>query len=220
MKTKTYPVRIGRCILGQAFTGTGVVFMLHANIGLEPWSVLQQGIHLVTGISFGTAAMLVSLGIILMDVLLGEQIGIGTFISAFLCGVFIDGIDALNLIQTQSELLSGIGYMLIGLELLVLGTWLYMGAALGCGARDAMMVALSKRSRFSPGMCRIGFELLAILVGWLMGGQVGIGTVMSAVGIGTLIDLNFRLLRFSAVDIRHENLLESVQKLNFCGNVS
>lgn len=117
-KTSGYFLGLFRTVLGQVFTAWGVVFMLQANIGLEPWSVLQQGLHLVLGISFGEAVILISGAILLFDLLLKEKIGLGTVISTFLGGIFIEMADALHLIAQQHSLLSGMLYMLIGLELL------------------------------------------------------------------------------------------------------
>lgn len=187
--------------------------MLQANIGLEPWSVLQQGIHLTIGVSFGTAVILVNGIIILIDILLGEKIGFGTILSALLSGVFIDLISALNCVPKQSSTIFGILYMMVGLELLAFGTYLYMKVALGCGARDALMVAFSRRTGISVGICRIVLELIAVLVGYLMGGRVGIGTIMGAFGIGALIELNFRLFRLDVVDIQHESVIDTWKNL-------
>ncbi len=213
MKRSAYVPRLLELTLGQFFTALGVVFMLQANLGLEPWSVLQQGLHHALGISFGTAVVVVSTSIILLDLLLGERIGLGMVFSALLCGPIIDVITALDRIPQQTKLLPGLAFLLLGLELLAFGTWLSMKVGLGCGARDALMVAMARRTGITVGICRVTSELTATLLGWLLGGQVGIGTIVSAAGIGALIELNFRLLRYQALEEKHEYLSDTFRHL-------
>ena len=94
-----------------------------------------------------------------------------------------------------------------------IGTWMYMKSALGSGPRDALMVVLARKTKRSVGICRITVEIIAIIAGWLMGGQVGIGTVITGVGVGTLFNLNFALLHFKAADLHQENLPETIQRI-------
>lgn len=200
-------------VTGQLLTALGVVCMLRANIGLEPWSVLQQGISGTFGVSFGVANDIVGVVVILLAVAMGERIGIGTLFCVFLTGLGIDLIQWLDVIPVQSRLLPGIIQLLLGLELLTLGTYFYMREGLGSGSRDALMVALAKRTGKSAGLCRSCAEGLAILSGWLLGGQIGVGTVIAMVGIGALIDLNFHLLRFDPKSVQHENLAETLLRI-------
>ena len=129
----------------------------------------------------------------------------------------IDCLLALGLIPLMTSLPSGIFMLLCGLELLAIGTWLYMRAALGSGPRDALMVALARKTGRSVGLCRAAVELLAILLGWLLGGRVGIGTVISAFGLGSLFNLNFALVRFKASELHQESVSETVHKLRRSG---
>ena len=104
--------------------------------------------------------------------------------------------------------------MLIGgLELLALGTWLYMKSALGSGPRDALMVALARKTGRSAGVCRICADILVTVSGFLLGGQFGIGTVISALGLGSLINLNFSLLHFHPAKVHQENIAETLRYL-------
>lgn len=200
-------------VTGQVLTALGVVCMLRANIGLEPWSVLQQGMSDTLGITFGAANVIVGVAVILLALALGETIGVGTLFCVFVTGVAIDLIQWLDFIPVQSGLLPGTIQLLTGLELLALGTWAYMREGLGSGSRDALMVALARRTGRLAGSCRSCAEGLAILSGWLLGGQVGLGTVVAMVGIGALIDLNFHLLRFDPKAVRHETLAETLRRV-------
>lgn len=200
-------------VVGMLVSAIGITMMLQANIGLEPWSVLQQGLAQTLGITYGTASMIVGAVAIGAAVLCGESFGFGTVIDIILCAVFIDVLLWLDWIPQMHTLLSGLPMLLIGLELLALGTWMYMKSALGTGPRDALMVALARKTGRSVGLCRASVEIFVIIAGFLLGGQVGIGTVICAVGLGSLFNINFHLLHFQAAEIHQENVAETLQNL-------
>ena len=209
---REYVKRIGVLLSGLAISAVGITMMLQANIGLEPWSVLQNGMSVFFGMTYGTAAMIVGAAVIAVAILCGESFGIGTLANIFFAPVCIDALLALGWIPQMQTLWGGLAMLLIGLELLAVGTWFYMTSALGSGPRDALMVVLARKTKRSVGFCRSAVELLAILVGWLLGGQVGIGTVITAVGIGALFNLNFALFRFRAAEVHQENLPETLRR--------
>lgn len=199
---------------GLLVSAVGITMMLQANVGLEPWSVLQQGIAQTCGITYGVSSILVGAAVILIAIACGERVGFGTVANIVLCGVFIDTLLALGWVPLMTGLGSGVLMLLAGLELLALGTWLYMQSALGTGPRDALMVALARKTGRSVGLCRAAVELVIIFVGWRLGGQVGLGTVISALGLGTLFNLNFALLHFDAAALHQEDLAETLRRLS------
>lgn len=204
---------------GLMVSAVGITMMLQANVGLEPWSVLQNGMSIFFGITYGTAAMIVGAAVIAVAVLCGESFGIGTLANIFVCPVFIDVLLYLGWIPQMESLWSGLIMLLAGMELLAVGTWMYMKSALGSGPRDALMVVLARKAGRSVGFCRAVVELIAIFVGWRLGGQVGIGTVITAVGVGTLFNLNFALLHFRAAEPHQENLPETIRRIRGGENV-
>lgn len=208
-----YPRRLMWVVLGMVVSAVGIVMMLQANIGLEPWSVLQQGMAQSFGMTYGTASVIVGAAAIGVAILCGESFGLGTILNITLCAMFIDFLLARGWIPLMESLPAGILMLLGGLELLAIGTWLYMKAALGSGPRDALMVALARKTGRSVGLCRAVVEIGVILLGFLLGGQVGIGTVISAIVLGTLFNLNFALFRFRAAEVHQENLMESFRNL-------
>ncbi len=210
---RDYIRRLLWLVAGMVVSAVGITLMLQANIGLEPWSVLQQGMAQSTGMTYGTASMIVGAAAIIAAVLCGESFGFGTIINIILCAVFIDALLWLGWIPQMTSLLPGIVMLLIGLELLVLGTWMYMKSALGAGPRDALMVALARKTGRSVGLCRGSVEIIVIIVGFLLGGQVGIGTIISAVGLGSLFNINFHLLHFRAAELHQENVAETLRHL-------
>ena len=210
---KHYVRRLLRLVLGMIVSAAGIVMMLQANIGLEPWSVLQQGLKKTCGMTFGFASIIVGAAVMLTAVLCGESFGFGTIINIVLCGVLIDLLVALNWIPQMQHLWSGTLLLLGGMELLTLGTWMYMRSALGTGPRDALMVALARKTGKSVGVCRISVEVLVIIAGFALGGQVGLGTVIAALGLGSLFNLNFCFLHFHAAEVRQENISETLRRL-------
>ena len=114
----------------------------------------------------------------------------------------------------MTGLASGVVMLLAGLEVLALGTWMYMRSALGSGPRDALMVALARKTGRSVGLCRASVELAVFLAGWFLGGQVGIGTLISALGLGMLFNLNFALLHFDAAALHQEDIMETLRRLS------
>lgn len=211
---REYARRTGLLIGGLLVSSVGITMMLQANVGLEPWSVLQQGIAQTCGITYGVSSILVGAAVILIAIACGERVGLGTIANIILCGVFIDALLALGWIPLMTDTLPGVLMLLAGLELLALGTWLYMRSALGSGPRDALMVVLARKTGRSVGLCRAMTELVIIFVGWRLGGQVGLGTVISALGLGTLFNLNFALLRFDAAALHQEDLSETLGRLS------
>ena len=208
-----YIHRLFWLVAGVVVSAFGITMMLQANVGLEPWSVLQQGLAQTAGITYGTASMIVGAAAIGTAILCGESFGIGTVVDIVLCAVSIDGLLWLDWIPEMQDLPSGICMLLGGMELLALGTWMYMKSARGAGPRDALMVALAHKTGRSVGLCRISAEIIAIVIGFQLGGQVGIGTVISALGLGSLLNLNFSLVRFRAAEVHQENVVETLRKL-------
>lgn len=211
---REYARRTGLLLSGLLVSSVGITMMLQANVGLEPWSVLQQGIAQTCGITYGVSSILVGAAVILIAIVCGERVGLGTVANIILCGVFIDTLLALGWIPKMEGLASGVLMLLAGLELLALGTWMYMRSALGSGPRDALMVAMARKTGRSVGLCRAAVEVVIIFVGWRLGGQVGLGTVISALGLGTLFNLNFALLRFDAAALHQEDLPETLRRLS------
>ena len=200
-------------VTGQILCAVAIVLMLQANIGVSPWSVLKQGLTNVTGMTFGTADVLTNVLIIAAAMILGERIGFGSVFCVFIPGPIIDVIQHYELIPVQHSLRGGIIMMVAGIEVLALSTLVYMREELGSGPRDALMVALAKKTGRTAGFCRICLDAVVVVAGWLMGGQVGIGTIISMFGTGTFIELTFRLVHISPKELGQESLGETLRAL-------
>lgn len=209
-----YVQRTIRLIVGLFLFALGSFFSIQANIGLAPWEAFSKGVSFQTGISYGNIVVLTGLVIIVADYLLKEKIGFGTFLNALLIGKFVDLIEWSNVVPQMTNFWLGLIMLLAGQVILCLGSYLYIGAALGCGPRDALMVAIGKRLPKVPiGVIRGIIEGTVLIIGWLLGAKVGIGTVISVFGIGFTLQFTFKLLRFDVKNVQHENVADTVLRL-------
>ena len=192
--------------------GFGVYLTIQANIGAGPWDVLNIGLSRSLGILYGTASIAVSLSILLIDILLKEPIGIAMFIDAVVVGKSVDFFNWIHAVPACQSLWTGIPVMVAGLFILAYTQYTYMIASLGCGPRDTLLVGLAKRVKRVPiGAVCIALLSTATLAGWLLGGPVGIGTLLCAFGTGPIMQLAFTTVRFDATGIRHQRLMDSMK---------
>ena len=192
--------------------GFGVYLTIQANIGAGPWDVLNLGLAKTLGILYGTASIAVSCTILLIDIAMGEPIGIAMFIDAVVVGKAVDFFNWLGLVPPRQSLAAGIPVMILGLFIMAYTQYTYMIASLGCGPRDTLLVGLAKRLKRLPiGAVSVGLLSLATLTGWLLGGPVGVGTLICAFATGPIMQLSFRTVRFDATSVRHQRLTDSIR---------
>ena len=200
--------------------GFGIYLTIQANIGAAPWDVLNLGLSRTLGILYGTASIAVSCTILGIDILLKEPIGIAMFIDAVVVGKAVDFFNWTRLVPPCKSPLTGIPVMIAGLFVLAYTQYGYMIASLGCGPRDTLLVGLAKRMRRVPiGAVSIGLLSVATLTGWLLGGPVGIGTLICAFCTGPIMQFAFHSVHFDATRVRHQHLMDSV-KVCFTGGKS
>lgn len=209
-----YPKRLGRLLFGLVLFSIGGYLSIQANVGLAPWSAFSMGVSGKTGLLYGDVSVITSFVILVIDLCLKEKIGVGTLLDAVLIGKFTDLLLALEPIPMMESFPAGVVVLLLGQVVTAIGSYFYIGAALGCGPRDALMVALSKRLTKTPiGLVRILIEGTALLIGWLLGAKVGLGTVISVFGMGAILQVTFQILKFDVKEITHENLLDTWKNL-------
>ena len=197
-------------IVSLFVNGFGIYLTIQANLGAAPWDVLNLGFSKTLGILYGNASVAVSLTILVIDILMKEPIGIAMFIDAIVVGKAVDFFNWLDPVPQCQSLLTGVPVMLLGLVVIAYTQYGYMIASLGCGPRDTLMVGLAKRVKKIP-IGAVSMALLATvtLVGWLLGGPVGIGTLICAFLQGPIMQLAFQSVRFDATTIRHQRLSDS-----------
>jgi uncharacterized membrane protein YczE len=204
--------RILVLLFGTLLVAIGVVLTIKANIGYAPWEVFHVGLALTTGISIGFASIVAGVIIVVFVTACGEKIGLGTICGMVVTGVFIDLIFMLNIIPLAANLTVGTIMLIAGLFIISAGTYFYMKSAFGSGPRDNLMVVLKRKTKMPSGVCRSIVELSVTFVGWLLGGMVGVGTVISVIAIGFCIQLTFALFKFDPVAVEHETLKQTFDR--------
>ena len=192
----------------------GVHLTIYANIGLAPWDCLGMGISYHTPLNYGLSMTAMGIVVLLIDLLLRERIGFGTIIDALLTGNFVQLFNDLNPLPENHSLWLGIAVMLAGFVFMALGMRIYMQAGQCCGPRDSLLVGLGKRlPRLPIGAVEILLWAGVLLLGWLLGGPVGIGTLISTFCAGAVMQLVYSALRFEPRDIRHRDVFEVTRAL-------
>ena len=190
--------------------GFGIYLTIQANIGAAPWDVLNIGTSRTLGILYGNASIAISLTILLIDILMREPIGLAMFIDATVVGKSVDFFNWLAPVPKCTNIFVSIPVMIAGLFVIGYTQATYMAASLGCGPRDTLLVGLKKRIRRLPiGAVSIGLLSLATFIGWLLGGPVGLGTIICALCSGPIMQFAFSTLSFDATKIRHQDLMDS-----------
>jgi uncharacterized protein len=191
-----FGLRFTGLVFGLFLCAVGVVLFLESELGLPPWDVLHQGVAEQTGLSFGAANVVVSAVVLAAAWALRARIGLGTLMNATLIGVFLIWLTGLDAVAALSEEGLALRIALIPLALLAfgVGSAFYIGATMGAGPRDSLMLVVSRRLGVRIGIARAGIELGALLLGFALGGTAGIGTLVFALGIGPAIELSFWVL--------------------------
>ena len=205
--------RIFKLFFGLFVSSLGIVMTMKANIGFAPYDVLHKGIANTMGITIGSASILIGLIICIIGIFLGEKLGLGTISDMILVGILIDLFLSLNFIPQMSGYLYGIVLMIAGLFTIAFGTYFYISSEFCAGPRDNLMVAVERKTGLAIGFCRGILEISVVLIGWLMGGPVGIGTIFFAFGISFCIQIVFSLMKFDPTKIEHETLIVTFKNL-------
>lgn len=193
MVKSNFPKRFLVLNLGLFVYGIGIAMMVHASIGLAPWDVLAQGISKQTGLSFGQSTIAVSVFVLLTWIPLRVKPGIGSVLNGLLLGIYAD--FALPFMPTLDSYFLQLLWFLVGLVVISFATGLYISSNMGKGPRDGLNTGLATRFKLPFWQARSMVEVLVVLIGFLLGGQVREGTLIFAVAIGYLNQLALRLFR-------------------------
>ena len=211
MQTKIQMIKeILKSAFGLFIFAVGVYLTIQANIGLAPWDCLSMGVSARVGYSYGIVHTAISILILVIDILLKEKIGYGTILDALLVGNYVDWIGYFKLVPVSESVPVSCIMVIAGLFIMGYGQYFYMDAAQGCGPRDSLLIALGKRFPKTPiGVVQTVMVGIALLIGWLLGGPVGIGTVISVFGMGTALQIVCKIMHFEPRDVVHKNVLET-----------
>jgi len=171
--------------LGLAIFGLGEGLLLVSTTGNSPWSVLAEGITKITGITIGTSTFLVSVAVLSFWIFLKQKPGIGTIMNIIIIAGVID--LTLNFIDPPTSIVSKYILAIVSVLLVGLGSGIYLVANLGPGPRDGLMTGLTQATGFPIAFVRASIEISVVIIGWYLGGTVGMGTLIFAFGIGPAV---------------------------------
>jgi len=201
---KQHLIKFLQLMAGYFLYGLGIVMTINAQQGLAPWSVFHQGLSVQLGITMGTAVQIVGAVIVILDFILGEKIGWGTIGNVIFIGLFIDLITFSSLIPILENTIASFLIMILGMFTISLAAYFYLSARLGAGPRDGLMIALTKRSGQPVGLVRSAIEITVLIIGFLLGGSVGWGTLIMSLGLGLFFQLTFHLFKFDVKKVEHK----------------
>ncbi len=194
---RNYIIRLIICIVGLFLFALGSVFTYRSNMGLGPWDVLHLGISRHTPLTFGQANIVVGAIIILSGLLLRAYPGVATILNMFLVGTFVDMLIHWNVVPDFSNafwlvrlLINVIGVFIVGI-----GTSIYISPHLGAGPRDGLMMRLHTITKTRIAIVRASIEICALVIGFFLGGTVGIGTLIFAFGVGPCVEFGFYVIK-------------------------
>lgn len=193
--------RLVQLMLGLALFGVGIWLGLQAHLGVGPWDVLAGGLSQQLNTPFGRTAIAVSIVVFAIGLAVRVRPGIGTVLNVVTIGAVIDLLLAAPLLDHLGDRPVALRLLatLTGIALVAAGSALYLGAHLGPGPRDGLMVAIAGRTGWSVGRSRATLELTVLAIGVALRGPVGVGTVLFALGIGPAVQVAFRVLRQTPV---------------------
>ena len=187
--SKLYAEKLARCIAGLAFFGFGITLFIRANLGLAPWDIFHKGLSEKLDVSIGLVIVGVGLLLLLLWIPLRQKPGVGTVLNALEIGFVVNLTKPL--IGEPDQLVMRTFMVIAGVLVIAMGSALYIGAGLGSGPRDGLMLGLSQRSiggrRISIRVARTTIELTVMIAGLFLGGSIGVGTLIFMFGIGPLV---------------------------------
>jgi len=184
--------RVSILFFGLAIFGLGDGLIIQSGLGNAPWSVLAQGISLKSGLSIGTSTLIIGSLVLALWIPLRERPGFGTLSNIIIISLFIE--IATNIFPKQENIFPGLIFTLIGIAMVGIGSSLYITCGLGPGPRDGAMTGLHQRTGVRVGRVRLGLEVVVSIAGALLGGTLGLGTLLFALLIGQSVAISFGVL--------------------------
>ena len=185
------PARLARLLVGLVIFGAGDALLVASLLGNSPWTVFAQGVAVQTPLSVGAATIVTSFVLLLLWIPLGQRPGLGTILNAIVVGLALDA--TLVLLPESAPLAVRAVMVLAGIAMVGIGSGLYLSTVLGPGPRDGLMTGLHRRTGASVAVVRTAIEITALVVGVLLGGRFGIGTIAFALLIGPAVSLGLRV---------------------------
>ncbi len=194
--------------LGLFLYAVGILLTIHANLGVAPWDAFHLGIVEHSALTLGQTSQLVGFFIVILCAVLGETPGWGTLANMYFIGLFIDIIERFGLIGSPGSLLARSIMLMVGILMMGWATYFYLSAGLGSGPRDGLMLALSRRLKMKVAIPRTAIEVTVLVIGYFLGGPLGIGTLLTAFLVGPAIQLAYSIMRQDPREVKHRTLVD------------
>ncbi len=211
-RNKSLAVTYGKKIFWEMFGfflfALGSVLFLNSDLGLNQWGILHQGISFQTPLTIGQASQVVGLLFIAVSSAFKIVPGLATVLNMIFIGLFTDLLINLQIFPTPDSIILKIIMLVVGNIALAYGMYFYLSQQLGAGPRDGVMLLLQRATKLDVGIVRVGMEVLVVIIGYLMGGQFGIGTILSALLLGPTVSLIFKLHKYESGKL-HESLVDT-----------
>lgn len=188
-------------LVGLWLFGAGDALLLTADLGATPWTVLSQGVSVRTGLPIGVTTFLVSLVVLLLWIPLRQRPGLGTVLNIVVISLAIQVMY--DVVPAPTSLAARLALVMVGIATIGLGSGFYLTAGHGPGPRDGWMTGLHHRTGRPVGQIRLAIEVTVLVIGWLLGGTVGIGTALFALLIGQFVAVGLSLVRHLAPPVEH-----------------
>lgn len=199
-----------RILLGLLIYSFGVYLTIYANIGLAPWDCLGMGIAKHTPLNYGSSMVLIGVCAIVIQLILRERIGFATLFDTLITGRLTQFFIDISPYPENHSLWLGIIFMLFGFLFIALGMYVYMKAEMGCGPKDGLLIAIGRKMPKIPiGIIEILLWTTVTACGYLLGGTVGIGTVISTFGAGAVMHLFYTVIHFEPRKLRHRSIKDT-----------
>lgn len=205
--------RILILFFGIYLFGLALTFIIYCGLGMDAWNVFHDGLGKVFGLSLGYITILVSVVMMVVAMIFGEPLGIGTIVNGVFVGIFIQMHMDLEIFTMQTNLLMGLLYLFIGTVLIGFASYFYMKPGLGSGPRDSFNLALSKRTGLKMGYAKSIVETIVVIIGMILGGSFGLATILGAIFTGIIVQGIFDLMKFNPKEIKHESLKDTFYSL-------
>ncbi len=208
MKTKI--VKVIRLFIGYFIYALGTVLIINASLGLAPWDVLHQGLTNILPLTMGRASITTGFFVIFINVALKENVGWATVLNMIFIGTFMDVIMLNNLLPIFDSLILRFLSMLLGILINGYATFIYVGTGLGIGPRDGLMVALTKKTGKSVRFVKNTTEIIVIIIGFILGGSVGLGTAIMSIAGGYFFQFAFKTVKFNITEVKHRYITDDI----------
>jgi uncharacterized membrane protein YczE len=190
---KAKPATVVVLVIGLWLFGTGEALLIKSTLGVSPWTVFAQGVSVQTSFSIGFSTFLTSVMVLLFWIPLKQKLGLGTVLNAIVIALAIDVM--LAVLPTSKNLFINFSEVLLGVLLVGLGSGLYLTCNVGPGPRDGWMTGIHRKTGISVGRVRLAIEVFVLSIGWILGGTVGVGTLLFAVLVGYSVSVWLNIVK-------------------------